>query len=290
MLKQKSNSNSDNLGKNDQINAKQLKQVILSSEKSLPKLVSSTGEEGLYRLHFSQEILDETTGNLVERNKMSEKQAVWFEQQIKQHFPESIVEDYESLISSMTNDFKDRHVLAAAIKCKANIIVTYNLKDFTAESLEPWGIKAQHPDEFLLNLFSDYEMNLAVDIVAQQAADLKKPPMTIKELITLLEPQVPDFARLLLYYKYSPHLSYIAVKTLELMGSEKQNKILSYEESEYSFEISNQTLTIKQQARGEIFKQTDDTVNCNFTLEDIEKLEIFEQKLDKQHEASITKN
>ncbi|MEM8721417.1 MAG: helix-turn-helix domain-containing protein [Cyanobacteria bacterium P01_G01_bin.39] len=45
MLKQKSNSNSDNLGKNDQINAKQLKQIILSSEKSLPKLVSSTGEE-----------------------------------------------------------------------------------------------------------------------------------------------------------------------------------------------------------------------------------------------------
>ena len=49
MLKQKSNSNSSNLEKSDekseQINAKQLKQVISSSEKSLPKLVSSTGEE-----------------------------------------------------------------------------------------------------------------------------------------------------------------------------------------------------------------------------------------------------
>lgn len=45
MLQQKLNSNSSNLEKSEQINAKQLKQVILSSEESLPKLVSSTGEE-----------------------------------------------------------------------------------------------------------------------------------------------------------------------------------------------------------------------------------------------------
>lgn len=100
-------------------------------------------EAGLYRLHLSQEILDETTRNLVKQDRMSEKQAERYQQQIKQCFPESIVEEYELLIPSMTNDPKDRHILAAAVKSKANVIVTFNLKDFPPESLQRWGIKAQ---------------------------------------------------------------------------------------------------------------------------------------------------
>ena len=247
-------------------------------------------EEGLYRLHLSQEILDETTRNLIKRNKMSKEQAVRYQQQIKQYFPESMVEGYELLIPSMKNDPKDRHVLAAAVKSKANVIVTFNLKDFPPESLESWEIKAQHPDEFLLDLFSNFGMNLGLEIVRQQAADLKKPPMTIKELIKTLSSQVPCFAKLLLTYTYSTSLYRIALKTLELLGDEKPNKILSYEGEEYYFEISNQTLTIKQKARGEIFRGKDDTLDCNFTLQDIEKLEIFEQKLDKTFKESITKN
>ena len=221
---------------------------------------------------------------------MSEEKAIRYQQQIKQYFPESMVEGYESLIPSMTNDIKDRHVLAAAVKSKANVIVTFNLKDFPPESLQPWGIKAQHPDEFLLELFSDFGINIAVEIIRQQAADLKKPPMTIKELIVLLDRQVPDFARFILYGRYSGRLSYIALKTLKLLGHKKQNKILSYEGEEYYFEIRDKILTIKQKAKGEIFKETEDTVNCNFTLQDLEKLEEFEQKLDKQFSESIAKN
>ena len=247
-------------------------------------------EAELYRLHLSQEILDETTNNLVKKNKMNEEQAVRYQQQIKQCFPESMVEKYELLIPSMTNEPKDRHVLAAAVKSKANIIVTFNLKDFPSESLQPWGIKAQHPDEFLLELFSDFGMNIAVEIVRQQAADLKKPSMTIRKLIELLSKQVPNFARLILYYRYSDRISQIALKTLELIGQRKQNKILSYEGEEYYFEIRDKTLTIKQKAKGEIFRETENTVNCDFTFQDLEKLEEFEQKLDKQFEESITKN
>ena len=74
------------------------------------------------------------------------------------------------------------------------------------------------------------------------------------------------------------------------MGHKKQNKILSYEGEEYYFEIRDKILTIKQKVKGEIFKETEDTVNCNFTLQDLEKLEEFEQKLDKQFNESITKD
>ena len=50
-------------------------------------------------------------------------------------------------------DANDRHVLAAAIKCNAQIIVTSNLKDFPTESLNPYGIEAMHPDEFIEHQF-----------------------------------------------------------------------------------------------------------------------------------------
>jgi len=45
-----------------------------------------------------------------------------------------------------------RHVLAAAIRAHAGDIVTYNIRDFPAESLKPYGIEAQHPDEFVTHL------------------------------------------------------------------------------------------------------------------------------------------
>jgi len=50
----------------------------------------------------------------------------------------------------MTNDPKDRHVAAAAVRANAQVIVTSNLKDFQPSSLTEWGIEARHPDQFLV--------------------------------------------------------------------------------------------------------------------------------------------
>jgi hypothetical protein len=36
---------------------------------------------------------------------------------------------------------------------RADLIVTVNLKDFPAETLDRWGIEAQHPDAFLTHQF-----------------------------------------------------------------------------------------------------------------------------------------
>ncbi len=61
---------------------------------------------------------------------------------------------YDALIDGLRlPDADDRHVLAAAIRCNASVIVTFNRKDFPDAVLSAYGIEAQHPDVFVDNLF-----------------------------------------------------------------------------------------------------------------------------------------
>jgi hypothetical protein len=64
-------------------------------------------------------------------------------------FPDAIVTGYEALILSMTNDPKDRHVLAAAVKCGAHSIVSDNMKHFPKDSLSPYGLECLTADDFM---------------------------------------------------------------------------------------------------------------------------------------------
>lgn len=64
------------------------------------------------------------------------------------HVRDALVTDFDQLIGILQlPDLDDRHVLAAAIKGRADLIVTANLKDFPRSKPAPWGIEAQHPDE-----------------------------------------------------------------------------------------------------------------------------------------------
>ncbi|MEO0593926.1 MAG: hypothetical protein AAFZ38_10125 [Myxococcota bacterium] len=65
-------------------------------------------------------------------------------------FPESLVEGYQPLTTILNlPDANDRHVLAAAIRCGAQHIVTENLKDFPNGYLEQFGVEPISADEFL---------------------------------------------------------------------------------------------------------------------------------------------
>jgi hypothetical protein len=67
-------------------------------------------------------------------------------------FPHCLVTDYQSLIDGLSlPDANDRHVLAAAIKCGANAIITTNLKHFPAAALAPYNIVPVHQDDFVLD-------------------------------------------------------------------------------------------------------------------------------------------
>jgi hypothetical protein len=110
----------------------------------------TTAHRGLYRPLWTAEILDEMQRNLVQRRPDHKASYIKLRAAIENAFPEAIVEGYAHLISSMTNHDGDRHVMAAAVKGHAQVVVTSNLKHFPPECAAPFDIEIQHPDEFLL--------------------------------------------------------------------------------------------------------------------------------------------
>lgn len=98
-----------------------------------------------------------------------------------------LVVDHEELIPTLTlPDPDDRHVLAAAIRAGAEVIVTYNLKDFPANRLSPFGVLAQHPDVFLAALL-DFAPAIVYEAIRRQREGLRNPPMSVEELLSTLE-------------------------------------------------------------------------------------------------------
>lgn len=85
-------------------------------------------------------------------------------------------------------------MLAAAIHGGAHIIVTKNLKDFPAKSLQKFKIKAQHPDKFILNLTAQAQ-SVVLQAAEEHRKSLKRPPRTIAEYLASLESQdLPESA------------------------------------------------------------------------------------------------
>ncbi len=105
---------------------------------------------------------------------------------------------HESLIEGITlPDRDDRHDVAADIRCGADAIVTYNLKDFPDAALHPLGIEAQHPDDFVLCQI-DLGPAVVLHALHEQRASLKRPPMKLDDFLNTLESQqlVQTVARL----------------------------------------------------------------------------------------------
>lgn len=92
---------------------------------------------------------------------------------MRREFPDAMITGYEPLISEMTNDRKDRHVLAAAVRANAAIIVTANMKDFPPHACTPYDVGVVHPDDFLLDQLDLYEEETLL-CIHQLVADRKR--------------------------------------------------------------------------------------------------------------------
>ncbi|MFN3866897.1 MAG: putative toxin-antitoxin system toxin component, PIN family [Demequina sp.] len=154
-------------------------------------------DAGLYRPVWSADILDEVERNIVAKLGVEPERASRRIGHMKAAFPDASVDGYGQLIPAMTNHQKDRHVLAAAVRANASLIVTANMKDFPDAALSPFSITATTPDDFLLDLLDLSEVKIlnSLDSMLEQNSS---PPNSVAELAHQLEGTAPKFTSVVL--------------------------------------------------------------------------------------------
>jgi hypothetical protein len=133
----------------------------------LRDVLLETAEQGVYRALWSAEILHEleyTLRDLFERDDREPDEIDAAIHRLLGHmgraFPDALIEDWEDLEDAFDlPDRNDRHVVAAAVKGRADAVVTDNLKDFPPDRM-PNGLLVQSADDFLLDA-----LDLAPDAV-----------------------------------------------------------------------------------------------------------------------------
>lgn len=160
---------------------------------SLRDTLLTAAEFRLYKVRITDDILEEVRRNLAQ-DRMSEENAQKLVTTIKEKFAEEVVTRHKALIDAMPINSKDRHVLAAAVVSSADIIVTQNLRDFPNEQLSQFEIEAISPDAFLLDLFN-IDPERMKRVLIKQAGRLRKPAMTVTEVLNVLIKHAPNFEK-----------------------------------------------------------------------------------------------
>lgn len=142
------------------------------------------------RARWTDEIHDEWTRNVLKnRPDLKPEQLQRTRDLMNRHVRDCLVTDYQQLTPSLSlPDPNDCHVLAAAIACQAQQIVTYNLKDFPGNVLSQYGIVASHPDAFVESLLQ-LDPEAVCLAMKRQRASLRNPPKSVAEFLGILEQQ-----------------------------------------------------------------------------------------------------
>ena len=150
-------------------------------------ILLSFAAEDLFEPRWSDIIQDEWSRNLLKNRKdLKKEQLSQTTLAMNLAFPNSNVENFEDLIISIDlPDKDDRHVLACAIKCNADFIVTFNIKDFPEEVLSKYKIGQQNPDELISNLI-DINPKLSCKAFKKMVKRLKNPIKTDNEVLRTL--------------------------------------------------------------------------------------------------------
>jgi len=142
----------------------------------------------LFRAKWTEKIHEEWTRSIIRRFPESEEEIRRAKLQrtialMNSAIPDSLVSGYECLIEGIQlPDPDDRHVVAAAVFAKAEVIVTFNLRDFPAAILKPLHVQAQHPDDFIVGLI-DIDGMAVCEAARKQRANLLNPPKSVGQLL-----------------------------------------------------------------------------------------------------------
>lgn len=140
-------------------------------------------QEGLFRARFTEEVLDERTRNLIALKPHLEESIRQQEEVIRREFDECFVTGHQPLIAGLSlPDKDDRHVLAAAIRCSAQVIVTENHKDFPPDVLDANVLETLGADARLANTF-DLFLQRAARALRKMRKRYRNPAMTTSEFL-----------------------------------------------------------------------------------------------------------
>lgn len=145
---------------------------------------------GRFRARWSEQIHHEWTRNLL--RKRPDLDAALLARTVElmnRAVPDALVSGHEALVEGLhLPDPDDRHVLAAAIRCGASVIVIFNQKDFPTDTLATYGVETQHPDEFIDNLF-DLDPASVVSAAQKQRQSLQNPAIEVPHYLDILRRQ-----------------------------------------------------------------------------------------------------
>lgn len=153
----------------------------------------SVAQAGAFRPLWSAQILAETRGAVVRSvpgielaridRMLADMQAA---------FPEATVAGYERLVGAMANHPSDRHVLAAAVRGRAAVVVTWNVRHFPRRACAPHGLRAQTPDQFLTAVFGE-SPGAVLEALEMQSKRYAAPPISVEEILRRHEARMPRF-------------------------------------------------------------------------------------------------
>ncbi len=141
----------------------------------------------LFQPKWTKKIQEEWTGALLRDRPELAPQIARTRALMEAHVLDAEVTGYEELIDRLDlPDPDDRHVLAAAIHCDADLIVTVNLKDFPDAALNQFDITAQHPDSFVLGLLKTAP-EIVIATMREHRLSLKNPTKSAEDYLATLK-------------------------------------------------------------------------------------------------------
>lgn len=164
---------------------------------SAPKrdLILTLARAEMFRFRWTDRILQETEAALVSvfsSRGISEEEAKARASntcaKMAEAFPEAMIDGNFNEVPAYPSlpDPKDHHVLHAAIRCKASMIVTENSSDFPAEALDDFELEAKTADGFIADAIDLDQIRTAAAIKGLRLR-LKNPAMEAEALLDLWE-------------------------------------------------------------------------------------------------------
>jgi len=150
-------------------------------------LLLNLADQEIFSPKWSEIIHEEWIRNLlINRTDLSKSKLLRTVKIMNSVFPDAEVHGFEDLIDNLElPDLDDRHVLAAAIHCNADAIITFNQKDFPKKYVREYNIEVYNPDKFL-NLLHKLSPEIVRQAFDNQLESLQHPAKTKQELIDTL--------------------------------------------------------------------------------------------------------